>query len=112
MPAARPAASIRRHLQATSLLAVLAGYVVLLLVNRQLSARLRHERHLAQVQSTTEMLRQLLPEQVDTTAELQRHLADFASPSLLVWMLWLAPDRQSQAPVVLPSGDAFREYPR
>ena len=110
MPAARPAASIRRHLQATSLLAVLAGYVVLLLVNRQLSARLRHERHLAQVQSTTEMLRQLLPEQVDTTAELQRHLADFASPSLLVWMLWLAPDRQSQAPVVLPSGDAFREF--
>jgi hypothetical protein len=51
VPAARSAVAIRRHLQATSLLAVLAGYVVLLLVNRELSSRLRQERHDAQVQA-------------------------------------------------------------
>ena len=72
---------------------MLAGYVVLLLVNRQLSARLRHERHDAQVQETTRLLQQLLPQQADTTSELQRHLADLASPSLLVWMVWLEPER-------------------
>lgn len=102
--------SIRRHLQATSLLAVLAGYVVLLLVNRQLSARLRHERHEAQVQASTRMLQQLLPEQIDSTAELRRHLADLASPSLLVWMVWLEPMRQARGPVILPSGAAFQDF--
>ena len=110
MPAARSVASIRRHLQATSLLAVLAGYVVLLLVNRQLSARLRHDRHDAQVQATTQLLQGLLPEQIDSTAELQRHLSDLASPSLLVWMVWLEPERQGQGPVILPSGAAFRQF--
>jgi signal transduction histidine kinase len=109
VPAARPAASIRRHLQATSLLAVLAGYVVLLLVNRQLSARLRHERHDAQVQETTRLLQQLLPEQADATGKLQRHLADLASPSLLVWMVWLEPNRPASGPVILPSGAVFQD---
>ena len=110
MAAARPAASIRRHLQATSLLAVLAGYVVLLLVNRQLSGRLRHDRHDAQVQATTELLQELLPEQIDSTAELQRHLADLGSPSLLVWMVWLEPGRNAAGPVILPSGEAFQTF--
>ena len=110
MPTARPAVSIRRHLQATSLLAVLAGYVVLLLVNRQLSARLRHERHDAQVQETTRLLEQLLPEQADTTSKLQRHLADLASPSLLLWMVWLEPERPSTGPVILPSGAVFENF--
>jgi two-component system OmpR family sensor kinase len=110
VPATRPAASIRRHLQATSLLAVLAGYVVLLLVNRQLSARVRHERHVAQVQETTSLLQELLPEQTDSLTELQRHLADVASPSLLVWMVWLQPERPSTAPVILPSGVAFQQF--
>jgi hypothetical protein len=90
------------------LLAVLAGYVLLLLVNRQLSARLRHERHDAQVQDTTRLLQQLLPQQTDTTSELQRLLADLASPSLLVWMVWLEPDRPATGPVILPSGAAFQ----
>jgi signal transduction histidine kinase len=90
------------------LLAVLAGYVLLLLVNRQLSARLRHERHDAQVQETTRLLQQLLPQQTDTTSELQRHLADLASPSLLVWMVWLEPDHPASGPVILPSGAAFQ----
>ena len=112
MPATRPAASIRRHLQATSLLAVLAGYVVLLLVNRQLSARLRHDRHDAQVQATTQLLQELLPEQVDSTTELQRQLADVGSPSLLVWMVWLEPGRKTAGPVILPSGKAFQSFKR
>jgi two-component system OmpR family sensor kinase len=110
VPAARPAASIRRHLQATSLLAVLAGYVVLLLVNRQLSSQLRHDRHDAQVQATTQLLQELLPEQIDSTAELQRHLADLGSPSLLVWMVWLEPGRNTTGPVILPSGAAFKAF--
>ena len=110
MPRSRPAASIRRHLQATSLLAVLAGYVVLLLVNRQLSARLRLDRHQAQVQATTQALQQLMPEQLRSTQQLQRHLADFASPSLLVWMVWMEPSHRGDGPVILPSGDAFREF--
>ncbi|MBV2351513.1 HAMP domain-containing histidine kinase [Synechococcus sp. HK05] len=103
-------ASIRRHLQATSLLAVLAGYVVLLLVNRQLSARLRQDRHDAQVRATTQLLQGLLPEEIDSTAELRRHLSDLASPSLLVWMIWLEPDRQGPGPAILPSGAAFRQF--
>ena len=110
LAAARRAASIRRHLQATSLLAVLAGYVVLLLVNRQLSARLRHDRHDAQVRATTQLLQQLMPDQLGTTAQLQRHLADVASPSLLVWMVWLEADRRGAGPVILPSGAAFQAF--
>ena len=112
MAATRPAASIRRHLQATSLLAVLAGYVVLLLVNRQLSARLRHDRHEAQVQATTQLLQELLPEQMDSTAALQRHLAALGSPSLLVWMVWLEPGPNTAGPLILPSGEAFQPFQR
>jgi signal transduction histidine kinase len=99
--------SIRRHLQATSLLAVLAGYVLLLLVNRQLSNRLRHDRHTAQVQAITAGLQQRLPQELDAPAKLQRQLADVSSPSLLVW---LAPHARAAAPPLLPSGAAFREY--
>ena len=65
-----PASSIRRHLQATSLLAVLAGYVVLLGVNRELSGRLRYDRHVAQAEATREVLERLAPADVDTPAEL------------------------------------------
>ncbi len=110
VPRSRSVASIRRHLQATSLLAVLAGYVVLLLMNRQLSARVRHERHDAQVQASAQLLEQLLPEQLDSTAELQSHLAQLASPTLMVWMVWLKPDRSAQAPPILPSGALFEEF--
>jgi len=106
----RPAASIRRHLQATSLLAVLAGYVVLLFVNRQLSSRLRQDRHDAQVQATTQLLLELLPERIDSTEELQRQLADLGSPSLLVWMVWLEPGRNTAGPAILPSGEAFQPF--
>jgi signal transduction histidine kinase len=110
VPAARSAVAIRRHLQATSLLAVLAGYVVLLLVNRELSSRLRQERHDAQVQATSQLLQQLLPQQLDSTAELQRHLAELASPTLLIWLVWLEPDRSVAGPPILPSGTLFQEF--
>jgi len=110
VPATRSAASIRRHLQATSLLAVLAGYVVLLLVNRQLSGRLLQERHDVQVRATSQLLQQLLPEQLDSTAELQRHLAELASPTLLIWLVWLEPDRSAKGPAILPSGTLFEEF--
>ena len=110
MSAARSAVSIRRHLQATSLLAVLAGYVVLLLVNRQLSGRLRHERHDTQVQATTQLLQQLLPDQLDSRPELQRHLADLASPTLLIWLVWLEPNRPVKGPPILPSGTLFQQF--
>lgn len=110
MPRPRSSDSIRRHLQATSLLAVLAGYVVLLVVNRQLSVRLRLERHLLQVQSTTQALQQLAPEQLRSTDQLQRQLADFASPSLLVWMVWLEPGSRRSGPLILPSGSAFQPF--
>lgn len=110
MRVTRPAVSIRRHLQSTSLLAVVAGYLLLLLVNRQLSARLRHERHQAQVQATTQLLQQLLPGQSDATAALPRHLAALGNPALLVWMVWLEPGGNTTGPVILPSGEAFQAF--
>ena len=82
-----PASSIRRHLQATSLLAVLAGYVVLLGVNRELSGRLRYDRHVAQAEATREVLERLAPADVDTPAELQELLSELATPTLMVWMV-------------------------
>ncbi|MFZ9229917.1 MAG: ATP-binding protein [Prochlorococcaceae cyanobacterium] len=105
-----PAASIRRHLQATSLLAVLAGYVVLLLVNRQLSNRLRYERHLAQVEATRSSLERLAPSDVDSPAKLQELLTELATPSLMVWMVWLEPTPVQGPPVLLPVGHLFQDY--
>lgn len=103
----RPAASIRRHLQATSLLAVLAGYVLLLLVNRELAGRLRQQRHWAQVQAAVQALTQLPPEQLADQAALQRQLADAASPALLLSLQPLA----SAEPPLRPSGALFQHLP-
>jgi len=105
-----PATSIRRHLQATSLLAVLAGYVVLLLVNRQLSNRLRYERHVAQAEATRAVLDRLSPSEVDSPAELQGLLNQLATPSLTVWMVWLEPKQINSPPVLLPVGPLFEDY--
>jgi len=105
-----PAASIRRHLQATSLLAVLAGYVVLLGVNRELSGRLRYDRHLAQAEATREVLERLAPADVDTPAELQELLSELATPTLMVWMVWLEPQNAKGPPLLLPSGSLFEDY--
>ena len=89
---------------------MLAGYVLLLLVNRQLSGRLRLDRHLAAVQATAAGLERLSPQQLDAPGKLQQHLAEFASPSLLVWMLWLEPGTRPAAPLLLPSGAAFHAF--
>jgi len=105
-----PATSIRRHLQATSLMAVLAGYVVLLLVNRQLSSRLRYDRHVAQVEATRAVLERLGPTEVDSPAELQELLTELATPSLMVWMVWLEPKQAKGPPVLLPVGPLFEDY--
>ena len=104
-----PASSIRRHLQATSLLAVLAGYVVLLGVNRELSGRLRYDRHVAQAEATREVLERLAPADVDTPAELQELLSELATPTLMVWMVWLQP-QQAKGPPLLPVGPLFEDY--
>ena len=103
----RPAASIRRHLQATSLLAVLAGYVLLLLVNRELAGRLRQQRHWAQLQAAVQALEQLPPEQLADRAALQRQLADAASPALLLALQPLAPGE----PPLRPMGAVFQDLP-
>ena len=99
--------SIRRHLQATSLLAVVAGYVLLLGVNRELSARLRYDRHLAQVATTRQLLERQAPSDVDTPAELQQLLSELATPSVMVW---LQPERVQGPPPLLPVGPLFADY--
>ena len=89
---------------------MLAGYVLLLVVNRQLNSRLRLDRHLAAVQATAAGLERLSSDQLDAPGKLQQHLAEFASPSLLVWMLWLEPRPRPAAPLVLPSGAVFEPF--
>ena len=93
----RPPYSIRRHLQATSLLAVLAGYVVLLLVNRQLTVRMRHQRHHVNAERVAEALRQ-----AGDGESLPQLLADFSSSSQLIWL-----QAGASEPPILPSGMAF-----
>ncbi|WP_415399498.1 sensor histidine kinase [Synechococcus sp. W4D4] len=105
-----PASSIRRHLQATSLLAVLAGYVVLLGVNRELSGRLRYDRHVAHAQATREVLERQAPADVDTPAELQELLSGLATPTLMLWMVWLQPQAAKSPPLLLPVGPLFDDY--
>ena len=107
MARSHAAVSIRRHLQATSLLAVLAGYVLLLLVNRQLGAQLRQQRQAAQLAASADALERLPPAQLDSPVALQRQLAEFASPVSLAWMLWLQPEAPAGAVPLLPSGAAF-----
>ena len=80
------ASSIRRRLQAASLLAVLAGYAVLLGVNRELSDHRRHARHLAQAEAARQAFERLAPKDVGTPAELQELLGSLATPSLIVWL--------------------------
>jgi signal transduction histidine kinase len=80
------ASSIRRRLQAASLLAVLAGYAVLLGVNREFSDHRRHVRHLAQTEAVRQVFERLAPTDVDTPEELQELLGSFSTPSLIVWL--------------------------
>ena len=93
----RPPYSIRRQLQATSLLAVLAGYVILLLVNRQLTVRMRHERHQASAERITDALRQ-----AGDKEDLPQLLSEFGSATQLIWL-----QGGSSDPPILPSGMAF-----
>ena len=56
---------ISRYLQSANLLAVVPG------LNRELSGRLRYQRHLAQAEITREVLERLPQADVDTLADLQ-----------------------------------------
>jgi two-component system OmpR family sensor kinase len=103
MAVAGPAPPIRRTLQATSLLAVLAGYVLLLLVNRALSQRVRQDRQLAQAQAAATALEQLPAAAVATAPQLRHHLAERATPLQLLWL-------QSGVTTILPAGAAFGEF--
>jgi sensor domain CHASE-containing protein len=81
-------------------LAVLAGYVVLLLVNRQLSARLRLDRHQAQVQATTQALQQLMPEQLSSSAAPSNSNVIWPiSPALPCWCGWCGWSQATVVPV-------------
>jgi hypothetical protein len=99
MAVAGPAPPIRRTLQATSLLAVLAGYVLLLLVNRALSLRLRQDRQQAQAQAAATALQQLPAAAVATAPQLRHHLAERATPLQLLWL-------QAGPTAILPAGRA------
>ena len=101
--------SIRRSLQASSLLAVLAGYGLLLLANRQLAAENRIAIH---NDGVDQLERQLtLPPAPPYAAALQRRINQVVSPSALVW-LELEPGRPYQEPrsaaIQIPTGSMGR----
>lgn len=97
--------SIRRHLQATSLLAVLAGYVVLLYAHREMAANLRQQRHIALAQATGLALGQRRSPAGKGRDPLTQQLADHSTPLVLVW---IEPISRARGPVLLPPGEVFR----
>ena len=105
-----PNTSIRRHLQATSLLAVLVGYGVLLGVNHELHGRLRHERHMARVAAIQEVFKRLDPDEVHPPAELKGLLAELATPNFIVWLFRLQPGQVKEPQLLLPAGSLFKDY--
>ncbi|CAK6692303.1 Adaptive-response sensory-kinase SasA [Synechococcus sp. CBW1107] len=76
--------SLRRWLQGSSLLAVLAGYVVLLLVNNALSRQARYDRHLEAFQRLEELLTPSWADGSLTAA--QKSLDQIVSPGRVVWL--------------------------
>jgi two-component system, OmpR family, sensor kinase len=101
--------SIRRRLQTSSLLAVLAGYGVLLLANRQLAAENRIAIHNDGVDQLVRQLTQA-PAPPDAAA-LQRRINQVVTPSAVVW-LELEPGRPYQEPrggaIEIPDGSMGR----
>jgi signal transduction histidine kinase len=92
--------SIRRRLQTSSLLAVLAGYGVLLLANRQLAAENRIAIH---NDGVDQLQRQLTMQSTPPdAAALQRRINRVVSPGYLVWL-----ELESGLPHQEPSGDAI-----
>jgi hypothetical protein len=101
MPPARhepPSLSLRRSLQASSLLAVLAGYAVLLVISQQLAMRYRLERHKRMLDEVGKELR-LLPANspIDT---LQQRLDGMVVPGRLLWL-----EQEPGQPHRLPRGE-------
>lgn len=91
--------SLRRRLQASSLLAVLAGYAVLLIANRELAQRARLERDRQALDQVREELLQH-PAAAAQPAALQVELARIVSPGRLLWL-----EDASGRPLRLPQPD-------
>ena len=97
LPHRSPSLSLRKSLQAFSLLAVLAGYAVLLVITQQLAMRYRLERHRRMLDEVGQELR-LLPANspIDT---LQQRLDGMVVPG---WLLWL--EQEPGQPHRIPKG--------
>lgn len=80
----RSRASIRRQLQFTSLLVILAGYTVLLFSNNLIAAKVRRDRHRQTVFEVHQaLMRAPVPR---TAADIQARLERLLSPGLLIWV--------------------------
>ena len=80
----RPRRSIRRQLQITSLLVILAGYAVLVVSNGLITAKVRRDRHSQTVfEAQQELMRAPVPR---NAADLQARLERVLSPGLLIWV--------------------------
>jgi two-component system OmpR family sensor kinase len=99
--------SIRANLQTTSLLAVLAGYLLLLTANRQLAHQQVLQRHSRAVAVAGEQFAPFSNRGGGRRA-LQESLSTFSSPSRLIW---LQPQGKG-GPPVLPAGPAFDGFVR
>ncbi len=103
-----PSASLRRRLQTSSLLAVLAGLALLVLVQRELLSRSRAQR----LQKAADLVRQDLAELSPSAgpAEFQSKLDEVLSPGRLLWLelkpgrpyRWPRPNASVPLPVPLP----------
>lgn len=95
--------SIRLRLQTTSLLAVLAGYLLLLLANRELGQQRLLQRHSRTMAAVGEDIARL-PDSPVARAGLPASLAAFSAPERLVWL-----ESSGQAGGrILPIGAPFR----
>ena len=96
--------SIRYRLQVSSLLAVIAGYAVLLLANRQLAAENRIAIH---NDGVDQLQRQLtLPPVPPDAAALQQRINRVVSPGTVVWL-----ELEPGQPYREPSGQAIQVSP-
>lgn len=106
LPGRERSTSIRANLQTTSLLAVLAGYLLLLTANRQLAQQLVITRHSRAVAAAGEQFAPFTTPGNGGSSRrgLQQGLASFSSPSRLIW---LVPQQGKGGPPILPAGVAF-----
>ncbi|MEB3184067.1 MAG: HAMP domain-containing sensor histidine kinase, partial [Cyanobacteriota bacterium] len=102
LPTRGGSSSIRTNLQTTSLLAVLAGYLLLLTANRQLAHQQLLHRHSRAVAAAGEQFAPFSNPGGGRRA-LQQSLSAFSSPGRLIWLQ----PQGSGGPPILPAGAAF-----